>query len=75
MGTRTAILCLAAALGAQTVLGPKDGRNLPTADLNRVQAGQQAPDFTLESRTGETVTLSQFRGRQRVVLVFYRGQW
>lgn len=69
------ILCLTAALGAQTALGPKDGRNLPPADLNRVQAGQPAPDFTLESRTGEAVTLSQFRGQKRVVLVFYRGQW
>lgn len=45
------------------------------ADLNRVQAGQPAPDFTLESRKGEPVKLSQFRGKKRVVLVFYRGQW
>ena len=45
------------------------------ADLNRVQAGRPAPDFTLESRTGEPVKLSQLRGQKRVVLVFYRGQW
>jgi len=40
-----------------------------------VQVGQPAPDFTLESRKGEPVKLSQFRGPKRVVLVFYRGQW
>ena len=56
-------------------LGPKDGRDLPPADLNRVQVGQPAPDFTLETADGPQVTLSDFRGRKRVVLVFYRGQW
>jgi len=35
-----------------------------------VEEGSQAPDFELKSDTGETVTLSQFRGRP-VVLYFY----
>ena len=35
-----------------------------------VTDGQPAPDFTLESDTGEQVTLSQFRGKP-VVLYFY----
>jgi mycoredoxin-dependent peroxiredoxin len=35
-----------------------------------VEIGQPAPDFTLKSHTGEEVTLSQFRGKQPVVLVF-----
>ncbi len=54
-----------------TVLLPAQG----PANLNRVQVGQPAPDFTLESRKGAPVKLSQFQGRKRVVLVFYRGQW
>ncbi|MBI3697241.1 MAG: redoxin domain-containing protein [Acidobacteria bacterium] len=71
----TAVLLLsAAALAATPALGPKDGRDLPPADLNRVQAGQPAPDFTLEAADGRPVTLSGFRGK-RVVLVFYRGHW
>jgi peroxiredoxin len=38
-----------------------------------VSVGDQAPDFTL-SGTGETaVTLSSFRGKQNVVMVFYTG--
>lgn len=35
-----------------------------------VETGQLAPDFTLKSHTGEEVTLSQFRGKKNVVLVF-----
>lgn len=33
--------------------------------------GDEAPDFTLPSRDGETVTLSDFRGKKNVVLVFF----
>ena len=35
------------------------------------EIGQEAPDFTLKSHTGEEVTLSQFRGKKAVVLVFH----
>lgn len=36
-----------------------------------VDVGQQAPDFTLKDQDGNDVTLSDFRGNQNVVLVFY----
>ena len=58
-----------------TALGPKDGAGLPPTDLARVAIGNPAPDFTLESKDGPAVTLSSFRGRKNVVLVFYRGHW
>jgi cytochrome oxidase Cu insertion factor (SCO1/SenC/PrrC family) len=58
-----------------TVLGPKDGAGLPATDLARVAIGSPAPDFTLDSKEGAPVTLSSFRGRKNVVLVFYRGHW
>ena len=32
-----------------------------------------APDFSLLSQSGETVRLSQFKGKNHVVLVFYPG--
>jgi peroxiredoxin Q/BCP len=35
-----------------------------------VEAGQQAPDLALESDSGETVRLSDLRGRS-VILYFY----
>jgi cytochrome oxidase Cu insertion factor (SCO1/SenC/PrrC family) len=56
-------------------LGPVDGADLPPIDTGRVAVGTVAPDFTLESKDGGTVTLSQFRGKKTVVLVFYRGHW
>jgi hypothetical protein len=34
--------------------------------------GETAPDFTLPSVWGETVTLSSYRGTRNVVLLFYR---
>lgn len=56
-------------------LGPTDGRELPAAAIERVAVGLPAPDFTLERFGGGTLTLSQFRGKKNVVLVFYRGHW
>lgn len=59
----------------EVVLGPADGHDLPGVDLERVQVGDVAPDFTLASLAGPPVTLSDFRGEKNVVLVFYRGHW
>jgi hypothetical protein len=56
-------------------LGPVDGHELPAVDLERVQVGDLAPDFSLVSLAGPVVTLSSFRGQKNVVLVFYRGWW
>lgn len=39
-----------------------------------LEPGTIAPDFTLETAPGETVTLSDFRG-QPVILVFYPADW
>ncbi len=36
-----------------------------------VKVGEVAPDFSLTSQTGELVALSDFRGKQAVVLYFY----
>ena len=56
-------------------LGPKDVANLAPTDLERVKTGQPAPDFALEDANGKSVSLSDFRGKKSVVLVFYRGYW
>ena len=44
-------------------------------DLNRVLVGSVAPDFSLEDFNRHNVKLSNFRGKQAVVLVFYRGHF
>lgn len=36
-----------------------------------IEVGRKAPDFTLRNPDDEDVTLSSFRGRKNVVLVFY----
>ncbi len=36
-----------------------------------LEIGKEAPDFTLKNQHGEEVTLSDFRGKQNVVLVFF----
>jgi mycoredoxin-dependent peroxiredoxin len=36
-----------------------------------IDVGAEAPDFSLKDQHGQTVTLSDFRGRQNVLLVFY----
>lgn len=56
-------------------LGPHDGLDLPPVAPERVAVGDVAPDFTLPAHEGETVTLSDFRAKRDVLLVFYRGHW
>ena len=38
---------------------------------NSLKVGDEAPDFELRDQHGETVKLSQFRGRKNVVMAFY----
>ena len=57
------------------ILGPTDGFDLPPTDLERVAVGMPAPDFSLRTLAGDTLTLSDFRGEKDVILVFYRGHW
>ena len=41
---------------------------MPKVDLNTL-----APDFTLQDFRGNLVSLSHFKGKQHVLLVFNRG--
>jgi peroxiredoxin Q/BCP len=47
----------------------------PATEIDRVKVGQPAPDFTLEDSDGKAISLSDFRAKKSVVLVFYRGYW
>lgn len=47
----------------------------PTQRNTPVAVGDAAPDFTLENQDGKQITLSDARGKNPVVLVFYRGYW
>jgi peroxiredoxin len=54
-----------AATAASALLGQA---NPPKTQL---KVGDEAPDFTLPSTTGQTVKLSDFRGKKNVVLAFF----
>ena len=73
--TLLALVAASSTAQAQTKPGPKDGEGPPASDLNRIKTGDAAPDFTLEDQDGKPVTLSDYRGKKTVVLVFYRGYW
>jgi len=40
-----------------------------------LQVGDIAPDFTLKSHDGRTISLSSYRGRANVVLAFFPLAW
>jgi peroxiredoxin len=39
--------------------------------LDALEVGDRAPDFDLPATTGSNIKLSQFRGKQAVLLEFY----
>ena len=39
------------------------------------KAGDRAPGFSLPASNGTTVALTDYLGKSKVVLVFYRGYW
>jgi peroxiredoxin len=43
----------------------------PEDDQVTVEVGAVAPDFSLKDQNNEVVTLSQFKGKRNVVLIFY----
>ncbi len=70
-----AISAMSLTASAQTKLGTKDDAKLTASDLTRIKVGEAAPDFTLEDQDGKPVSLSDYKDKKTVVLVFYRGYW
>lgn len=65
--------CLLLFLAALLVGGALAKSMQSRSDL--IPAGQLAPDFTATTSDGDTFHLSDLRGQQRVVLVFYPGDY
>lgn len=42
-----------------------------TARSTTLRVGEKSPDFNLPDQNGKRITLSQFRGKENVVLAFY----
>ena len=75
------LICMSAALTASAASDTfkefiyNPGILKPVDSTLKVKVGQQAPDFTLPSITGEKISLSQFKGRKNVVLSFVPAAW
>jgi len=54
-------------LSSVLIVGVLGGASVSAA----VEIGEKAPDFTLPSTTGKDISLSQFQGRQLVLIEFY----
>ncbi len=51
------------------------GKLKPVDSTLKVKIGEPAPDFSLPAVSGETVTLSDYRGKRNVVLSFVPAAW
>ena len=62
----------ATALGLLLAAGllPAQTPQTPANQTSTLAIGDMAPDFTLPDHSGKTVKLSDFRGKQGVVLAF-----
>jgi hypothetical protein len=58
-------------LSSVLLAGVLSGARLATA----VEVGEKAPDFTLPSTTGKDISLSQFQGKQLVLIEFYGSDY
>lgn len=53
----------------------KKGRTSLADRTLTLAVGSEAPDFKLVGRTGETHSLSQYRGQRNVVVMFLVAAW
>ncbi|MGL1863570.1 MAG: peroxiredoxin [Pseudodesulfovibrio sp.] len=70
------IICLLAPMAmAETPLVYQVGKLKPIDSVLKVKVGEAAPDFELPAVTGGTVRLSDYKGKNNVVLSFVPAAW
>jgi peroxiredoxin len=47
----------------------------PVDSKTKLKVGMKAPDFTLQSLSGESISLSRYRGKKNVVISFVPAAW
>jgi len=63
-------LSLSIVIGALLAIGAF-GQAVPAPPTTTLKVGDMAPEFSLPDTTGKTVKLSDYRGKNNVVLAFY----
>ena len=58
-----------------TAAAPIETASPETISNEAAPPAKTAPPLALSNAAGETVTLNDYRGRQNIVLIFYRGFW
>lgn len=55
------------------LLGKKPSTDASGGNKDGAQVGMMAPDFSLPSTSGETITLSSYKGNMNVLIYFHEG--
>ncbi len=75
IGYKNIVLTLSASLlllgNSATSAGAKEESKVKESKSHAVKVGDLAPDFSLRSGDGKTVSLADFKGKKSVVLFFY----
>jgi len=69
------LVSIAVLVWATGLLESKGALAAPQDQPERVEIGQEAPPFELESLDGELLSLRDLRGESPLILIFFRGTW
>jgi len=70
-----ASISIAVAVAMVALLSSKVAAEEPPPQPARVEVGQEAPLFELDSSDGESLRLAELRGESPLILIFFRGTW
>ncbi len=70
LGVVALIVGLVLGYGGRTLFGANGAGTVRNA---RLKVGDEAPDFRLRDHTGRTIKLSNYLGKQNVILAFLPG--
>jgi len=68
-------LSIAAVIASLVLFSSRTAAQEPPQQPDRVEVGQEAPLFELESLDGEHLNLEGLQGEMPLVLIFFRGTW